>query len=361
MVRKCKIFLKEIGYFLKRFCGVVVVCYFGAFLSFTILSPFINDKEVPKSIKGQAKTFTPSESNKIIILIISSLPRSGSTLLGEIISSYSETTKYYFEPDQYIEQNKCLASDSCTVKFFNDIFSCKEDINFHKWFKGKQMFFIYYNDVAKKCSKSGRYAKCVKEINLITDCKTSDVLLIKNIRTPLRVVKQLLKLHSGLKIIHLIRDPRGALNSIDKFKWKVTEETRCKGLLEDLIIFEKLKQKFPERIVRVSYEVFSLQPTKETKKLFKFLFDLDGIPEKAMKNLKTHVSPEKNIDGPMSTIKNSSSQYQSWRWKISKNYLEKVENIRDCRESILKMKHNLFHTISNTQNKNFSLFNEQNL
>ncbi|KAL7640878.1 UNVERIFIED_CONTAM: hypothetical protein RMT77_008015 [Armadillidium vulgare] len=293
---------------------------------------------------------------RVKIMIMSSMPRSGSTLLGELLSNYSRETKYYFEPDQYLEKNLCLKNDSCTVRFFNDLLSCKGNKTFHDWFKKKRFFFKFYDSKAKRCNNETDYKTCVDEIDLNDDCRNSGLLLIKNIRTRLKIVRDVLRTNKDLKIIHLIRDPRGSLWSIKRFKWGVSEESRCKDFADDLKAFNGLKKRFPQRIINVSYELFSKEPLRETKRIFKFLFNLNDIPEVTANFLKEHLSPEADVTGVMSTFKNATSQYQLWRRKISDDYLKKIENISDCREGILGMNHNLFNKVSKARNEKFSLF-----
>ncbi|KAB7505753.1 hypothetical protein Anas_00587 [Armadillidium nasatum] len=271
----------------------------------------------PTTINLQTDKF-----DKIKIMIMSSMPRSGSTLLGELLFNFSRETKYYFEPDQYLEKNLCLENDSCTVTFFNDLLSCKGNKTFHDWYKNKRFFFKYYDSKAKRCNNGTDYKNCVGEIDLNDDCRNSGLMLIKNIRTRLKIVRDVLRENKDLKIIHLIRDPRGSLWSIKRFKWGVSEETRCKDFADDLNAFNKLKKQFPQRIINVSYELFSKEPLKVTENF-----------------IKEHLSPEADVNGVMSTFKNATSQYQLWRRKISDDYLKKIENISDCREDFFIILH----------------------
>ena len=73
------------------------------------------------------------------------------------------------------------------------------------------------------------------------------------------LVKELLQdADLSLKVIFLVRDPRGVMNSRDSMDWCTDEacgnvEVMCRDLMNDTEYATELNKKFPNRILLVRY------------------------------------------------------------------------------------------------------------
>ena len=88
------------------------------------------------------KTRTPKKPKTIspkMVLIFSSTGRSGSSFLGELLSTVNSSV-YFFEPDYIIRQNACVYSKDCLSKYLADKFLCQLNNHFIRLFKSNKLF-----------------------------------------------------------------------------------------------------------------------------------------------------------------------------------------------------------------------------
>lgn len=110
-------------------------------------------------------------------------------------------------------------------------------------------------------------------------CEQSPVRIIKTIRLGLQHVKHLLDVLPGLKIVHLVRDPRATLNSQSHFGkcreskggWQGCASALCERLEDNLFEMDQLIQKYPGRLMTVLYQQIAGDPIQMSKKLFDFI------------------------------------------------------------------------------------------
>lgn len=134
------------------------------------------------------------------------------------------------------------------------------------------------------CLKQGRPSvrkdknmfDCVKQLQ--KKCESSRVIVIKTIRTEMRLARKLMEELHNLKVIHLVRDPRAVLRSQKEVK-QCTESsggihgcTRrlCKQLENDLIEEKLILRDSPDRLYPVVYEDIAKQPIKMANRLHEF-------------------------------------------------------------------------------------------
>lgn len=201
-------------------------------------------------------------------LALFSVPRSGSTWLGEIINS-SPDIIYRFQPNfAYSFDNKLHenSNEDDINTFFKELLQCNDEfVNGRLSISGKKrnLNFYKYNNASTLFFKETHF------LNVIEN------LLIK----------------SDTKVIGLVRSPFAVINSWIKIPkefhpdWKVKEEwkkasKKNQGKASHFFGYEKwkeacflflaLKEKFPNRFYIVNYKDMLNNPTLETKNLFEF-------------------------------------------------------------------------------------------
>jgi uncharacterized protein YeaO (DUF488 family) len=80
----------------------------------------------------------------------------------------------------------------------------------------------------------------------------------------------------GLKIIFLIRDPRGVMASRSRKSWCnqascASASHLCKQMKDDLEFFDKYSELYPNTLYKIQFENFILNMEEETRKLFAFI------------------------------------------------------------------------------------------
>lgn len=71
-----------------------------------------------------------------------------------------------------------------------------------------------------------------------------------------------------VKVVHLVRDPRGSLYSMAKLHLhKLMPEYHCPLIYDDLVNGPKFMAEYPGRVISVTYEQFCLDPVGQSGSL----------------------------------------------------------------------------------------------
>ena len=224
-----------------------------------------------------------STSAKNVLLV--TYWRSGSTFLGELIQS-SPKVFYSYEPLHYINMLSRIESPKETnrsIQLIKSLFQCEMPTGYFKYINSRQFmkksytFFHTKNShVWKMCQKKRSVCQQPKLYSSI--CKQFAVHLMKTVRLPLRATRRIIEesVHQELKIIFLIRDPRGIMTSRARKRWchqaSCTSASQlCRQMKDDLEFFEKYSKLYPNTFYKIQFENFIVNVEEETRKLFAFL------------------------------------------------------------------------------------------
>ena len=185
------------------------------------------------------------------VLIVSTW-RSGSKFLGSLLASHPGTF-YSMEPLRF------EGSVQDQLGLLTDIFRCQfathqDYVTYTKTFRygwDNTQFHEYCMQYPPSCTD----AKFLQKV-----CPLFPVNLIKTVRLPLADAERLIR-DTGVKVIYLVRDPRGVMESRWTAKWcqdpchSTQECNRCADELcqlytANLRAEQKLAKQYPERYVK---------------------------------------------------------------------------------------------------------------
>lgn len=259
-------------------------------------------------------------------LAIHSVPRSGSSWLGEIINS-SENVNYAFQP-LFSYTFKSALNENSTLEDIND---------FYKNISVSEDDFI----TQKPGRELGRKPKFKK--------KKITLLAYKEVRYHY-VIENLIKKDSKQKVIGLIRNPLAVLsswlNAPREFRvdlgWDFANEwehARLKNEGKDeeyfgyskwkeaALLYKRLSKEFPDNFLLVNYENLLSNTSEEVKKIFHFLkLDMTEQTESFI-----NLSGENQVNDTYSVFKNKNGVDDSWKTNIPENIVQKV--LLDCKKS----------------------------
>ncbi|XP_066944867.1 carbohydrate sulfotransferase 5-like [Macrobrachium rosenbergii] len=295
----------------------------------------------------------------IYVLILSSIPRSGSTFLAEMLSSLEDSV-LFFEPLWPLERGQCIQDDACVEKFLLGVFGCNFTGQFEDWLRSKPTFLRYFNPEASQCDRlEGREKdQCFRSLPLRETCSNSTVRLVKVVRARMHSFSKVMAdPEVNFKLVHLTRDPRGAMESISHFAgWDKDPAERCRGLEEDLDTYEVFSDRYPSKVFRVSYERLCLYPLQEVSKILGFVFDVPPfVPPPVEAYINDHTKVMKGKES-LSTYKVSEREYFAWRWRISEGLLKSVEGEPTCLRPIQRLQHTVFGSLERVRNVSLQLF-----
>ncbi|KAK3862125.1 hypothetical protein Pcinc_031982 [Petrolisthes cinctipes] len=293
------------------------------------------------------------------ILLVGSTARSGTSFIGEMLAKL-EPSIYFFEPELYIksiDHEKVKEMDG--INLMEDVFECRFHTNFTQWLLKRNIANVIRHPVTRKC-KGGAHT-CLSQPVITQACQQEHVRIVKAIRLRMRWMYQLLDNDAvdNLKIIHLVRDPRGSLYSMDKnHLHKLDTAYFCPRIHDDLTHLPQLLAQYPKRVFSLVYEKFCLDPFGEARRLWRFLMDNSSatLPSIWTQYLTKKTNDENNGKKTKvyTTRRNSSTQYQEWRNTIPDHTFTSIE--RDCANAITALGYNLFGNIENTRNLAIPLF-----
>ncbi|XP_068214375.1 uncharacterized protein [Palaemon carinicauda] len=291
---------------------------------------------------------SPSQVRRVIIL---STWRSGSTFLGDLLRSYPGAF-FSFEPLHHLLKNLHLQEGplvEVVTNLIRSILTCNySDQDEYVSYMRNNTFLIDHNTrLWNSCARNR--ALCFDKDYISKMCKYMPVNVMKTVRMGLSPVVELLQDPSlDLRVIHLVRDPRGSLHSRMQLSWCKSmacsdPETVCSDLLTDLKLATSVKEKFPDRYLFVRYEDLSLEPEKKAREIMSFL---DLTYQKSVSAfVRDHTSlarRSKKKPGTYSTYRDSKSTTFAWRGALNYTTVEGIQEV--CKDSLQILKLRYFET-----------------
>ena len=173
---------------------------------------------------------------------------------------------------------------------------------------------------------------------LTNECLNSSYRIIKIIRLSMDFVQTMLGVFPNLKVIHLVRDPRGITNSRLHGGFRMSKDPNshdknlCNRLLYDVKIGALLKEKFPDRITMVMYEALAERPTEGAKYIYRFL----EIEYNHDIEVWVNMSSNANADSGFYSTKRINSNVTSSHWRGDLSF-DRTNIIQNYCENIFKL------------------------
>lgn len=88
---------------------------------------------------------------------------------------------------------------------------------------------------------------------------------MKEVRLDFRLVAPLLRMDPELRVIHLVRDPRGIMSSA----WTNKINAVCERMIRDIRAFDIILAKYPGCCIRIKYEDLASKPEVVAARVYK--------------------------------------------------------------------------------------------
>ncbi|KAL1472175.1 hypothetical protein MTO96_039483 [Rhipicephalus appendiculatus] len=291
-------------------------------------------------------------TDKVRRVIVVTYFRAGSSFVGELLT-LTPRTFYSFEPLLMFIRNARLSGNAASnaSALVNHLFRCDflRAQLFLRWAYKDNDIFTRNRFLWTLCK--GQRSVCYDADVVTKVCSRAPVHVMKVTRLHMAHVRDWLlsnpDIARSVKIVHLVRDPRGILASRRVLNWCSVskscahQDRLCSELRADLDAFKDLQRTFPNSTYRVRYEDMSLDSKKEALKLFAAL----GLnyTTSVSRFLDTHTKPRKaTASNPYSTWRNSSAVTFQWRTKLS--YKDIMDIQQSCTDVLLRLG---YRTITN--------------
>uniref|UniRef100_A0A1B6CQM9 Sulfotransferase domain-containing protein n=1 Tax=Clastoptera arizonana TaxID=38151 RepID=A0A1B6CQM9_9HEMI len=291
------------------------------------LKNYIFSSKVPIKIQ---KELIPERGGKPIINIVVTTWRSGSTFIGGVLDSHPGT--YHFsEPLTEFKtvqiRGEPLASQA--IKVLHNLLNCNfiETDKYLKVSKKNQHRLFTHNTRLWESCKNKKEICFLPEF-LTPMCKLFPFVSMKIVHLRLRLIESLLEDQElNLKVVYLVRDPRGTMRSRYMQPWCRKQPDcgdvgrLCADLIDDYAAALRLKQLHPTKFIVVRYEDMSLNAIKEISNMFDFL-GLYYSP-KVQQFVTEHTT--RNNSHAYKTYRDSSIVPLQWRQKLSFQIVDKIQ------------------------------------
>jgi len=167
---------------------------------------------------------------------------------------------------------------------------------------------------------------------LIQKCRQSSVVAVKVIRVHMSYVDQLLSDDPELRLIHLVRDPRGLIETWRKIvarrsrsmtQMQLNAKLMCRRMLTDCRIRKQLELKYPGRILLLRYEDLVTATDLVLNDVYSRLLQL-ALPSNVVDVMKEQLHST-SANGLLGTLRtNGTATATNWRRTINNKLLEYV-------------------------------------
>lgn len=173
-------------------------------------------------------------------------------------------------------------------------------------------------------------------------CQMSRLRVIKEVWMDLRHVLLLIRRDPDLKVIHLVRDPRGILLSrknlgpTKKGKkrppvYKQHAEHLCTNMDRDLRIFEQITKEFPDAAIQIRYEDLVMRPSQIAKSLYDHVGFTTDVAEQYYLAWQRQINNPSNITRHLNTYRHKSeAEAYDWINQLTDEDRKTIENIPAC-------------------------------
>lgn len=281
-------------------------------------------------------TLTPETNGTPYRSIIVTTWRSGSTFLGDILNAMPGNY-YHYEPLLNFEiiQIRGAPYAQEAIKNIKQLLHCNySDMNeYLDYGEAHNNLFSHNTRLWRACRL---YSPLCWEPKFLTSfCKVFPLQSMKIVRLRLALAEQLLDDPDlNVRIVLLIRDPRGTLQSRKHREWCPGRPdcdhppTLCKDMVADYYAAEILNRKYPQRFRAVRYEDLSLEPYKQTQEILEFY----GLPFDPMVEDFLDSHTHLDIGGVSSTFRDSKSAPFHWIRDLTYYEIENIQN--SCKKAM---------------------------
>ncbi|XP_047488001.1 carbohydrate sulfotransferase 1-like [Penaeus chinensis] len=256
--------------------------------------------------------YNTQEKVKKVLLV--TYQRSGSSFVGELLTS-GGGAMYVYEPlflwRALLGPGADVGVEERAARALGDLLDCKPEV-VRAWRRRPYQYFR-------------RKPEGVRDW-----CVDADLRLLKTIRARASFVLPWMRSRSDIKVVHLVRDPRGILNSVKRGGNLWSENNRnaalqCANIERDL----QLQELGPHRYLQVRYEDLVESPLEETRRIFSFMGA--NFNDDVMAYLREHTWLAEKIpaekQGYLKTFRDSSFKHDHWKTNMDNREIEFIESV----------------------------------
>ena len=234
----------------------------------------------------------------------------------------------------YREPRKDCEHHQLAIASLHQIYTC-DFLNMHRWVlqnvvrsqrKECLQQVVLKSERLRRETRQLQLSECIKYMT--QKCFQAKYRIVKTIRLSMELVEALMNDVSNLKVINLVRDPRGITNSRMRGRFSLTRDAvphsinLCTRMYNDVKLGDQLRKKYPEKFALVMYEALAERPMEGARYVFKFL----NATYSEQVQQWVYDSSHGRSDGFYSTTRNSSAALSHWRGELNFSRVIIIQN-----------------------------------
>ncbi|KAK3883028.1 hypothetical protein Pcinc_012635 [Petrolisthes cinctipes] len=321
-----------------------------------------DDRNYPHSdlfFSGYHNVNETVDGKPVVKVLLLTYQRAGSSFAGELLTSGGGGSVYIYEP-LYVWRKllgpgakRGLERDSAWL--LGDLLDCRPQ-DWKKYIT-PQLLVAWFDpekdarrdqDLVLRAWGHMSFPYFHRRGNGGTDwCGHSSFRLTKTIRAREQFVHSWLERRPDIKVLHLVRDPRGILYSVARGggMWGKNNKDaalQCGNMEKDLTL-QHLGQ---HRYLRVRYEDLVERPLEETQRVLGFLGQ--RVNKEVMEYLRQHTALgnhtlQTHQQGYMSTYRDGHFRHDKWKENMYSWIVKDIENV--CQSVMAKMQYSPFKPV----------------
>ncbi|XP_037802007.1 uncharacterized protein LOC119596751 isoform X1 [Penaeus monodon] len=225
---------------------------------------------------------------------------------------------------------------------------CSFSEEWSSWAKARKNVWKPENHEVCEGHRGSDYHQCLRDL-----CQSSVFKVIKTIKLRVWWAGDVL-LGGGVKVVHLVRDPRGSFTSLARLSMVQADyKVWCPRILQDLEMVSTMRSLFPESFTSVKYEDLCRDPWGTATKLWNFINNESNTSLPVSWRTFLHRHTNTNSLEPYGTERDTRRQIGAWREKINGRMLSEIEH--HCGSVIDMLGHTRFHSLANARNGSIPL------
>ncbi|XP_077561669.1 carbohydrate sulfotransferase 1-like isoform X3 [Haemaphysalis longicornis] len=279
--------------------------------------------KLPAAFESALKTYSAVAQADVKIVLLVAYYRSGSTFVGELLSSGARTF-YHFEP---------------LMPFTN--------VPLYTVWLENHFEYVEKNHFLAEVCEGGQ--SCTSPAHMAVLCSRAEQQVLKFTRLYVSQVADWIErnpdIAPAVQVVHLVRDPRAVYSSRRGLRWCTdnaacdSAEALCAQMRSDLDSFEELAKRMqPNRTLRLRFEDLAADPENEAPQLFRYL----GLnyTTAVSQYVKSHTRATfRDLRNAHSTKRNPHRVAVEWKRKLSNGTIHAIE--RACSDVLLRLNYEL--------------------
>lgn len=292
---------------------------------------------LPAAFEDALRTYITVAQSDVKIVLLVAYYRSGSTFVGELLSSGARTF-YHFEPLLPFTVSGRIrpGRERHAFQLLDELVRCRMDSVplYTVWLENHMEYVEKNHFLATVC---GGGESCTSPGHMAALCSRAETQVLKFTRLYISQVGDWIERNPDIaesaQVVHLVRDPRAIYSSRRGLRWCTdnvacdSAEALCAQMRSDLDAFEELaKQLQPNRTLRLRFEDLAADPAKEVPRLLHYL----GLnyTQAVSDYVKTHTrATPSDLRNAHSTKRNPHSVALEWKRKLSNKTIQAIEGV----------------------------------